>query len=111
MSDLSDFIAAHPTPDPPPGRVDHAAAAKVKTAGSMRLVDNTVCRVGCTDHNHTSPIFIPQPDLDEALVGWTPQHIPRDPNRHVVPKRCVLCWVQCDDLSEHACSVMEVLGG
>lgn len=110
MSDLDDFFALHPTPNPPPKETDHNAPS-VRTSGSMRLVDNTVCRVGCTEHNHNQPEFRPQPDLDEVGVGWTVQHVPRDPHRSVVPFRCVVCWAETDDLLAHVCPVMEVVRG
>lgn len=102
---LNDFMSTHPVPDAPV-KVDKTP--RVRTAGSMRLVDNTVCKVGCTDHEHVGPTFVPDASLDEVGVGWTAQHIPTDPGRHLVPKKCIFCW---EALDGHACRVVEVVNG
>lgn len=128
MTDLNDFFAQHPVPQPPPEEVKrdpvldaigettatHAAGTPFRGRGrSMQLVDRTVCRFPCQvpGHNHVAPIFRPEPELDEAGVGWTVQHVPTDFTRHHVPKRCVLCAEECDDLREHVCQVEAVLYG
>jgi len=74
----------------------------------MRIVDDSVCKVGCQEHEHVGPVFTPQPDLDEIGVGWTTQHVPRDRTRHIVPKKCIFCW---GDLADHSCKVLEVIRG
>lgn len=101
-------MSGHPVPNPP---VRPAGPAQVHTARSMKLVDNTVCKVGCQEHAHVQPVFRPDPQLDETGVGWTAQHIPTDTSRHIVAKKCIFCWEQTDDMSAHVCRVLEVVNG
>lgn len=108
MSDLRDFFSTHPVPEAP---VKTDPVPRVRTARSMNIVDRTVCRAGCTEHEHVGPVFTPDPELDEVGVGWTVQHMPSDPNRHKVPQRCVLCWAVADDLAEHECEVLALVSG
>jgi hypothetical protein len=111
---VKDFLDNYPVPDPPPPPVDHAERAKVKTAGSMLLVDRTVCKYDPRNpcgHDHSGPVFRPDPALDEIGVGWTVQHTPRNLNAHKVDQRCVVCWERVPDLREHECQVMVVLNG
>lgn len=108
---INDFLATHPTPPEPvpaPVRDTVAEAFGGRRGGSMRLVDNSVCKVGCKEHEHVNPIFRPEPSLDETAVGWTVQHIPTDPSRHIVPKHCIFCWEPVDG---HECQVLEVVNG
>jgi hypothetical protein len=75
---------------------------------SMRLVDPTVCRVDLDnpcDHDHSSPVFTPDPALDETHVGWTAQHIPRKVDGYKVAMHCVLCWKLESELALHDCPV------
>lgn len=126
MSSLDDFLAAFPVPQPPPGEEpprdtaldamaettsQHAARTPMGGRRTMEIVSRAVCRFPCTDHDHSEPEFRPQPDLDEIGVGWTVQHTPKDPNRHKVPQRCVLCWTEVPDLREHECQVAVVISG
>lgn len=122
--DLSDFDSGHPVPPPPVAEQpadptgdafdDARVYARETPFGgkgrSMRLVDPKVCKFPCTDHNHTDPVFTPQPDLDESLVGWTTQHVPTD-RRGAIAKHCVLCWELHEDLSQHQCLVEALLNG
>lgn len=126
--DSRDFLNIHPVPQPPepekPRDVPwdtfsetaqaHAGATPISGRRSMGLVDPTVCRYdpqNPCDHNHSSPQFRPQPELDEIGVGWTVQHIPKDRTAHVVAQRCILCSEEHSDLREHDCQVMAVVNG
>jgi hypothetical protein len=127
VSDLSDFMSAHPVPDPPVEKVERDtsfeafAAARVHATHtpfggrrSMRLVDPAVCKFDPANdcgHDHAGPIFRPQPDLDEIGVGWTVQHTPQRLDAWKVDKHCVLCWECVSDLREHTCQVAVVLNG
>lgn len=120
-----DFLGFHPvprppvpeaTPDPTGDAFGDAKRYAVDTPfggkGSMLLVDRSVCKYPCKVHDHgTGPVFQPQPDMDEVGVGWTVQHMPLDPSRSQVDKRCVLCWTLEADLTEHDCLVLAVVNG
>jgi hypothetical protein len=107
VSDLSDFMAAWPTPSPPPPAKVYGEPPA--TRGSLQMeVSTNPCKVGRCPHpdgHHAGPYFEPDPELDESLVGWTPQHVRRRPVEPV-KYRCILCWEEAPELVLHDCRVL-----
>lgn len=69
------------------------------------------CRAGCTLHNHVEIQYIPDPTMDEALLGWTAVEGRRIPQYHRVGYRCIVCSEVAEDLEDHICLIYAVAYG
>ena len=128
MTDVGDFMGAHPVPPPPVKvhrdlaldsfREETSVRARATPTGQrqsgLRLeVAQQPCKAGLCRHPPGtlcgSVDFTPDPSLDEIGVGWTAQHIPGTPDP--VDYFCILCWARCDDLALHDCAVVTLVAG